>query len=178
MSAARPRGGRLAGAALAGVALAAAAAFAAACQKDLDAPLEPAALDRPFFDCRVQPVLTKNCAALACHGAPGRYFKVFARNRLRLTGPESERNVFMRAEERAHNFNAARAFVDLEEPSRSLLLTKPLDQAAGGAFHVGATLFKAGDVFATTEDPDYQVLAQWIAGATEVPTCQEPGSNL
>jgi hypothetical protein len=150
----------------------------AACQKDLDAPLEPAELDRPFFDCRVQPVLTKYCAALACHGDSKRYFKLFARNRLRIAGDEPERNVFMRAEERQHNYDAARAFVDRAAPDRSLLLMKPLDEAAGGAFHVGANLYKAGDVFAGTDDPDYQVLAQWIAGATEAPTCQEPGSNL
>ena len=151
---------------------------AAACQKDLDAPLDPIELDRPFFDCRVQPVLTKSCAALACHGDLGRYFKLFARNRLRIAGDETQRNVFMRPEERQHNYNAARAFVDRAEPERSLLLTKPLEQAAGGSFHVGATLYRAGNVFAGTDDPDYQVLAQWIAGATEAPTCQEPGSNL
>jgi hypothetical protein len=158
-------------------ALAALAALAA-CQKDLDAPLDPAELDRPFFDCRVQPVLTKSCAALACHGDANRYFKVFSRNRLRIAGDESQRNVFLRAEERQHNYNAARAFVDRADSPRSLLLSKPLDEAAGGSFHIGATLYKAGDVFATTDDPDYQVLAQWIAGATEAPTCQEPGSNL
>lgn len=156
----------------------AAAVLAAACQKDLDAPLDPAELDRPFFDCRVQPVLAQYCAALACHGDPGRYFKVFARNRLRLEGGEAERNAFMRPAERDHNYNAARAFVDPAAPERSLLLRKPLDEAAGGAFHVGATLYGGGDVFAATTDPDYQVLARWIAGATEVPTCQEPGSNL
>ena len=152
--------------------------LAGACQEGLDAPIEPAALDRPFFDCRVQPVLTMDCSALACHGAAGRYFKVFARNRLRLEGDETQRNAFMRPAERDHNFNAARAFVDLEDPARSLLLQKPLEQTAGGAFHVGATLYRGGDVFASTDDPDYQVLARWIAGATEVPTCQEPGSNL
>jgi hypothetical protein len=166
-------------AAAAALAAAAAVAVAApACQKDLDAPLDPAALDRPFFDCRVQPVLTRDCAALACHGAPGRFFKLFARNRLRLTGDESQRNAFLRPAERDHNFNAARAFVDLADPPRSLLLGKPLEQVAGGAFHVGATLYRGGNVYATPDDPDYQVLAQWIAGATEVPTCQEPGSNL
>ena len=159
-------------------ALAPVLALAAACQKDLDAPIEPAELDRPFFDCRVQPVLTKYCAALACHGDAQRYFKLFARNRLRITGDESQRNVFMRPEERQHNYNASRAFVDPARPERSLLLRKPLDEGAGGAFHVGATLYGAGDVFGDTDDPDYPVLAQWIAGATEAPTCQEPGSNL
>lgn len=159
-------------------ALGALGALAAGCQKDLAAPIDPADLDRPFFDCRVQPVLTRDCSALACHGEPGRYFKLFARNRMRIAGDETQRNAFMSPEERSHNYNAARAFVDLADPQGSLLLGKPLEQAAGGAFHVGATLYKGGDVFADTEDPDYQVLAQWVAGATEVPTCQEPGSNL
>jgi hypothetical protein len=159
-------------------ALACVAALPAACQKDLDAPLDPAELDRPFFDCRVQPVLTKYCAALACHGNADRFFRLFARNRLRIAGDESGRNAFMSSQERQHNYNAARAFVDLAHPGRSLLLTKPLEEAAGGAFHVGATLYRAGNVFADPADPDYQVVVQWIGGATEAPTCQEPGSNF
>ncbi len=148
------------------------------CQK-LDGPRAPVELDRVFFDCRVQPVLTMNCSALACHGDPKRYFHVFARNRLRIDPDETQRKAFMKVEERDYNFAAATAMVDLDRPDASLLLTKPLEPDAGGAFHVGATLFRGGNVFATTDDPDYQVLVQWINGATEDPTtCIEPGSNL
>ena len=149
-----------------------------ACQSDLDATRDPITLDRPFFDCKVQPVLTKLCSALACHGAGDRYFTVYARNRLRDGGDESERKTFMRLSERDHNYIAAGAFVDLAHPDDSLLLRKPLEQRAGGYYHVGATLYGGDNVFADTMDPDYQVLAQWIAGATEDPTCTEPGSNL
>lgn len=156
------------------------ALLAAACQSDLEAPRTPAELDRPYFDCKVQPVLTKNCGQLACHGAPdpaGRYFRIYGRNRLRddgvLTG-----NPAMRGAERDHNFDAARAFVDLVHPDDSLLLRKPLEQDAGGYFHRGATLYGGANVFATTTDPEYQIIAGWIDGATEVPTCQEPGANL
>lgn len=152
--------------------------IAAGCQDNLDAPRMLAELDRPYFDCRVQPVLTKYCSQQACHGDPARYFRIYARNRLRDGGDETERNAFMRGEERAHNFEAARAFVDLQRPDRSLLLIKPLEQDAGGAFHRGATMYSGVNVFADTIDPDYQIIAQWIGGATESPTCQEPGSTL
>lgn len=154
------------------------AAALAGCPSNLDAPVTPAELDRPLFDCKVQPVLTKLCSQLACHGAPGRLFRVYARNRLRDRGDETQRNVFLRSEERAHNFEAARAFVDVAHSERSLLLSKPLEQAAGGSFHRGATLYGGANVFPDTSDPDYQIIAHWIDGATEVPTCVEPGSNL
>ncbi|MFT3696201.1 MAG: hypothetical protein QM831_23885 [Kofleriaceae bacterium] len=150
----------------------------AACGGDLDAPLDPLTLDAPFFACRVQPVLTKYCSALACHGADGRYFHVFARNRARLTGDETQRNAFLSDAERAHNFDAARALIDPSAPTDSVLVLKPLEQAAGGYFHVGATLYGRGNVFATRDDDDYQTLVQWATGSTEDPTCQEPGSTL
>lgn len=148
------------------------------CQDNLDAPLEQAQLDRPFFDCKVQPVLTKLCSALACHGDERRYFRVFSRNRWRITDDESTRNAIMDPVERDHNYAAALAVVDADEPERSPLLVKPLEQSAGGYFHVGATLYAKGNVFATTDGSDYQVLADWIAGATEATTCIEPGSTL
>jgi hypothetical protein len=149
-----------------------------ACQSNLDATREVAALDRPYFDCKVQPVLTKYCGQLACHGDAGRFFRVYARNRFRDGGDEMQREIALRTSERDHNYAAASAFVDLAHPAESLLVQKPLDQSAGGRFHVGETLFARGNVFATRDDPDYQILEQWIAGATEDPTCMEPGSNL
>ena len=149
----------------------------AACQDNLDAPLEEPALDRPFFDCKVQPTLTKFCGALACHGDPQRFFHLFSRNRNRLDDSPMQLNVVMTQAERDHNYAATLAVVDTEDPDRSELLLKPLAEEAGGWFHRGAELYKGGDVFASTNDPDYQVLAQWIAGATEVATCQEPGSS-
>jgi len=148
-----------------------------ACQVPTNGPLEQLALDRPFFDCRVQPVLTKYCSALACHGHDQRFFRVFARNRARLDANET-RNAFMTSDERDHNYAAAVAVVDADDPEHSSLLMKPLDEAAGGRFHVGATMFGRGDVFAAADDPDYQLLANWVAGATEQSGCMEPGSDL
>lgn len=156
-------------------------AVTAGCQADLDAPAALPALDRPYFDCKVQPVLTKNCGQLACHGAPDpdrRYFRLYGRNRLRADLDEAKRNATLSADERTHNYDAARALADPADPDASLLLRKPLEASAGGYFHRGATLYLAGNVFADKTDPEYQIIAAWIDGATEVPTCQEPGANL
>lgn len=150
----------------------------AGCQAGLDEERPLPALDEAFFRCRVQPVLTKNCSALACHGDGRRYLRLFGRNRLRFGGTEAQRNAFTRDTERAANFNAARAFVDPEHPEESLLLLKPLDQAAGGVYHGGATRYGKGDVFRNGDDPDYKVLVSWVQGGKEDPACIEPGSDL
>lgn len=149
-----------------------------ACSGDLVKSDPLPELDAAYFRCRVQPVLAKDCGQLACHGDARRYLKVYSRNRLRDGGTEAERNAAFRDAERAANFANARAFTDVRSPAKSLLLLKPLDEAAGGYFHRGAEIFGGGDVFASTEDPDYQVLLQWIDGATEDPACVEPGSAL
>jgi hypothetical protein len=142
-----------------------------------------AALDEPYFRCHVQPVLTKSCAAFACHGDARRYFHVFARNRLRLMAwgdplaQEQARNVALTADERAANFDAARGFVDARSPDASYLLLKPLEGAAGGYYHRGALIFGQGNVFATREDPDFVVFSKWVHGQQEDPSCVEPGST-
>lgn len=147
------------------------------CKKlDGSAPFAP--LDRPFFDCKVQSVVTKLCSGFACHGDAARYYTVFARNRLRFGGTEDDRGATMKQIERDFDFNAARIYVDLEDRANSQLLMKPLEEAAGGSFHRGAEIFAKGDVFASRDDPDFKVLQDWIVnGATEQPDCIEPGSD-
>lgn len=149
----------------------------AGCRGDLLDEKGLAALDEPYFRCRVQPVLTKSCSAFACHGDARRYFHLFGRNRLRSAGTEEERNAFMRAEERAFNFDAARAMANAENPDKSLLLLKPLGAVSGGYFH-GALDFGTSNVFINKDDPDYKTLAAWVGGAKEDPACIEPGSDL
>lgn len=147
------------------------------CRGDLNEKAPLPSLDEAYFRCRVQPILTKSCGALTCHGDGKRYFHFFARNRLRLGGTEAERNAFLRDTERAYNLDAARALVDPEEPEESLLLKKPLAQDAGGFYH-GAVLQGTSDVFATKDDKDYQTLLAWASGEKEDPTCVEPGSDF
>ncbi len=155
-----------------------AAVALAGCQPGLTDDGEIAALDEAYFRCRVQPILTKSCGTFTCHGAGDRFFTIFGRNRLRISQSEADRASFMTAEERQHNFQAALAMVDLDDPRASLLLLKPLEADVGGYFHQGAhEPFGGGDVFASEDDRDYQTILTWIEGATEDPTCVEPGSD-
>jgi hypothetical protein len=156
----------------------AALALTASCVRGIDDAEPEPVVDEAYFRCRVQPILTKSCAAFACHGDGERYFRLYARNRLRLGGTEAERNTFLRDAERTFNFMSARAFVDPREPERSLLLLKPLDQVAGGYYHGGATEFGKGDVFLARAEADFKVLEAWVNGQTEDPSCIEPASDL
>lgn len=65
-----------------------------------------------------------------------------------------------------------RGYIDLEEPERSLLLLKPLAEAAGGVVHGGHAKFR------DREDPAYRDFAEWIlsyaACAERDPTLPRP----
>jgi hypothetical protein len=155
------------------------AAIACACACTTPGLEDTRALAQPdaaYFRCKVQPVLAKSCAAFACHGDARRFFRVFARNRLRSSGTEAGRNALLRPEELQSNFDAARAFIDGGDADHSLLLMKPLDARAGGWFHRGSEIFGQGNVYLSTDEPDYQVLSAWVHGAQGDPTCVEPGS--
>lgn len=147
----------------------------AGCQPDLGAAREPIALDEPFYRCKVQPILVKSCGALLCHGDATRFYRIFGRNRLRYGLPEEKRGDPLMDEETAFNYQSALAYVDAEEPEKSLLLLKPLDQAAGGYYHGGALEFDQGDVYLSKEEPEFQVLIEWVNGAKEDELCVEPG---
>lgn len=154
-----------------------AVAAVVACASDLHDPKPLATLDEAYFRCRVQPVLARSCSQLACHGDSRRFFRVFARNRLRSGGAESERDVPMRDEEVRANFDAARAMIDEGDVELSLFFTKPLDARAGGAFHRGAEIFGGGNVFLSRDEPDYMTLRAWVRGAREDRSCIEPESS-
>jgi hypothetical protein len=155
------------------------ALLAGACAQDLEGARLQAPLDEPFFRCRVQPILAGSCAFFACHGDGARYFRVYARNRLRLGKDPLARNDALTDDERAANFAHAGAFVDAAAPDESLLLRKPVDTAApAGAFHRGAELYGGGDVFPDTGARDFKTLAAWVHGEREDPACVEPGSEL
>jgi hypothetical protein len=148
------------------------------CQGGLEETRTLPAPDEAYFRCRVQPILTKSCGAFACHGDGKRFFRVFGRNRLRAAGAEKDRNAPLTSAEVAFNYDAARAFIDTGVLEKSLLLTKPLDVRAGGAFHRGAEVFGKGDVWLWREDPDFKIVDAWVRGAKEDPSCNEPGSDL
>ena len=57
--------------------------------------------------------------------------------------------------------------IDSRRPGRSPLLRKPLTVTAGGAGHVGTDRY-GRDVYRTTNDPGYLVLARWVFSVAPV----------
>ncbi|MGF1466495.1 MAG: TolB family protein [Sandaracinaceae bacterium] len=93
----------------------------------------------------VQPVLRDRCAGSTCHGN-------FALDPYLACG-ETEA-------ERRWNYFVSVAFL-AAPASTSGLLRRPLSTFRGGVFHEG------GDVFASTEDPDYETIRAWAADLVE-----------
>ena len=65
---------------------------------------------------------------------------------------------------RAHNFEVVSRLVTPGFPQNSRLLLKPLQTAAGGTqYHVGGKFWESRD------DPEWQVLAEWVRSAAAGP---------
>jgi hypothetical protein len=112
---------------------------------------------------QVFPVLMRDCAFHMCHGAEQRFFRLWGSARARLY-PETRALAEVLPEEIALSYTRTLSMINARDPGASLLLRKPLTPAAGGAGHFGVdSLYR--DVFQSTQDPDYLVLANWVFGA-------------
>ena len=142
----------------------------AGCQFGLDAAAPVRAdLNKAEFACFVQPVLTRDCSPWVCHGDGRRFLRIYAPNRLRRSGTESDRAKPIRLRELQANYVAARAMTNRSDPAQSLLLKKPLAQALDGFFHGGATKFGQGDVYAGRDDGEMlelKKLDRWVHNET------------
>ena len=119
-----------------------------------DPNVEPSSEDYAQFASKVNPVLTKNCAAGNCHGSPA--------NSLYLTCGETE-------EQKRWNYFAAGDYVSTTTQN-SEILRRGLEPSQGGTYHEGGT------IFTSINDPDYQSIQSWAelkGGPTNVPT--DPG---
>ncbi len=147
-------------------------------QSDLSDPAPPAQLDEAYFRCKVQPVLVARCSFLACHGDPGRPYRLFARQQLRLGVQARDRGIALTEAETRANYSATveLALEGLGDRSDPLLLAKPLDEDGGGYFHRGREMYRGPDAFASREDADYKTLADWTTGAKADPGCPDPGN--
>lgn len=120
-------------------------------------------LDFEFFKNEVQPIfLAKrdgNVRCIQCHTRS---------SSLRIQ-PLEEHQLFWTEEQSRMNFESASQLVlPGEDPLKSRLLTHPLATSAGGdAFHGGGTHFR------NTYDPEWRIMADWVAGAK---TRREPSS--
>ena len=134
-------------------------------------PAPPAALDREYFRCNVQPVLAARCAFPACHGTRKRPLAIYAPGRERYQVTWDRPTEPITADELDANFRLVSGFTSTDATGEPWLLAKPLATSAGGYYHRAADLFGAEDVFVTTDDPGYQLLAAWLAGQIAQPTC-------
>jgi hypothetical protein len=102
-------------------------------------------LDEAVFTDSVAPVFTaRGCDTIECHG--GGIRGTFA------LSPAGDKDP-------AFDFEQAGWQVDGDDPAASPLLRKPLAITAGGDAHAGEA---EGGIFASTDDPDYQVILAWI----------------
>lgn len=113
--------------------------------------------DFEFFRDEVQPVFLAmrpgNVRCIQCHTRSSNF---------RLQ-PLEEHKLFWTEEQSRQNYESALQFVTPgADPLMSRFLTHPLAPAAGGdAFHGGGTHFHS------TFDPEWRIMADWVAGATE-----------
>ena len=118
----------------------------------------PPSLDFGFFrECVQRVFLDKRPGDVECVHCHESGTRGFAR-------PIPEGRDFWNEEETERNFSVARRFVEPGQPMMSRLLTHPLAPTGGGDyFHGGPRRW------ATTEDPEWQMLAAWVRG--ETPEC-------
>ena len=135
--------GRSASVMIVGVSLGAASASAA----------EPA-LDYEVFKTRVEPIFLKkrigHVRCYVCHSESNNAFKL---EKL----PDGK--TFWTEEQSRRNFEVVSKLVVPGNPDSSMLLVRPLAPEAGGhAYHQG------GRQFATKNDPEWKIVAQWVNG--------------
>jgi hypothetical protein len=135
--------------------------------------------DGAQFAREVYPVLLRDCAFPACHGAPERFLRVVGPGRTRLYADVAPREAPL-LEEVVLSYERARSLLgSAEAPEDSLLLDKPLDIAAGGQTHGGADSF-GRNLFRSTSDSRYVLLREWARSSGTVPddeTLQEALSD-
>lgn len=121
--------------------------------------------DRAMFEAEVYPVLLRDCGFNACHGDPARFLLVFGPGRMRVD-PSLEMEMQPSPLEIEISYERARSMlVTTGSASASLLLTKPLQQQAGGVSHLGVDDF-GRNVYQSTLAPGYATLVRWVQTAT------------
>jgi hypothetical protein len=124
-------------------------------------PLPMADLAR--FEAEVQPHLALRCASGGCHGRPERPLSLFAPGAHRLDRERLHLDEPLSRAELEENARRTSAFALVPHARGSLMVQKPLAQAAGGLWHGG------GDVFLDESDPSCRALVSWL-DARSVPT--------
>jgi YVTN family beta-propeller protein len=125
-------------------------------------------LSYEFFKTRVQPIFLKNrdehARCYGCHILP---------NRILHLEPLSPGSTDWTDEQSRKNFQSALEVVNTDDPDSSKLLIHPLAPEAGGEpFHSG------GRQFASQDDPDWRVLAEWVRGVRPIASSESASQPL
>jgi hypothetical protein len=116
--------------------------------------------DYEVFVEEVQPILAERCASSSCHGTERRPLELYAPSQHRIDPDSVHLDTPLAEKELDRNFTRSLGFlIDVSGAEDCRLLTKPLAMAAGGTFHVEV------DVFETTDDPEYEVMRDWVTQA-------------
>ena len=112
------------------------------------------ALDYEFFKARVQPIFLQkrdgHTRCYVCHAESNNAFRLERLSAGASTWSE---------EQSRKNFEMASILVNPGDPATSRLLQQPLAPEAGGnVFHSG------GRQFASKDDPNWKILADWVNG--------------
>ena len=101
-----------------------------------DAPeLVVAQPDFASFETVAYPVLLRDCSFIACHGSSERFFQVYGPGRKRLD-PAVKPLDPVTMQEVIQTYNRALSMIDVDDPTKSLLLRKPLRLRQIGRAHV------------------------------------------
>lgn len=116
-------------------------------------------LDFVFFKALVEPIFLEkrpdHARCCTCHSVNNSGF------RLERLAPGA---AFWTEEQSRHIFENIAKLVTPRDPAASMLLMRPLAPEAGGeAFHSG------GRQFASKDDQDWQIMAEWVDGKTVAP---------
>jgi YVTN family beta-propeller protein len=123
---------------------------------------QTATLSYEFFKTKVQPIFLKQRAGHArCYGCH------ILSNRILRLEPLSPGSADWDDEQSHKNFQRTLEVVNSDDPAASRLLLHPLSPEAGGdPFHSG------GRQFASQDDPDWRVMAEWLGVIHKEPPSQ------
>lgn len=130
-------------------------------------PQQAAALDFETYRARIEPIFLKHRESgprcYDCHSAMN--------TRLRLE-PLPEGKLTWTEEQSRNNFEAVRQLIAPGEPLKSRLLIHPLAAEAGGdPAHGGGKFWKSQN------DPEWQMLAEWVRHATAAPATAQTAAS-
>ena len=135
----------------------------------------PPTPDGTLFVAEVYPLLLRDCAFSACHGAKDRFLHLVGPGRTRLD-PKTMPDDPVTLNEVLHSYDRCRSMLATSQDVRhALLLSKPLEIDAGGQGHKGIDDF-GRNLFATTRDPGYALLLRWANSDGAPPTAAEVDS--